>query len=420
MTPQERYKLSLYTAVQTLRRTDTSVVEVVECSLDGMQYVKKTYPEDKRAVFGCLQRLCSDHIPNIKEVFLTADTIVVEAWIPGKTLSQLLEEKHSFTAKQIRTIVSGLLSALELIHEAKLIHRDIKPSNIIIRPDGKAVLIDYSIARFYGESDDTQRLGTVGYAAPEQYGFSPCDPKTDLYSLGVTIKRLFAGHNASARLRRAMERCTEFDPARRFSSARQVREYLKRGRYWMTAKLAAILLLICLLIGGICCTKPEPQPHITEQPEVMNNIETSPTEQVSTPEAPDPPEAEPSEEVSEEVTEEVVRTPALSEHERRLKELDDAGVPEHLRFDYEPHPTVTLSGYMRDSMTFVPDEKVAIRGYWEKGMWDILDELYVSSRYDLQKGIRYTLKGKLRYYEMYDIEILYDETDSYITANAAQ
>lgn len=69
MTESERYKLSTYHSIQELHQTETAKVDLVECSLDGKKYVKKTYNCDKRTVFYSLSKLSSPFLPQIYEVF---------------------------------------------------------------------------------------------------------------------------------------------------------------------------------------------------------------------------------------------------------------------------------------------------------------------------------------------------------------
>jgi formylglycine-generating enzyme required for sulfatase activity len=87
-------------------------------------------------------------------------------------------------------------AALTLVHSQELLHRDIKPHNIMLRRDGKAVLIDFGLARTFisGRTDSITDLGTVGYAPIEQYKRQgQFGPYTDLYALAATLYYLRTG-----------------------------------------------------------------------------------------------------------------------------------------------------------------------------------------------------------------------------------
>ena len=126
-------------------------------------------------------------------------------------------------------MLENLLAGLAVLHENGIVHRDIKPSNIIIKNDGQAVLIDFSIARPYSESRsaDTELLGTIGYAAPEQYGFSQSDFRTDIYALGATLKTISFKKDVPKYITKAIERFAAFDPANRFQTVAEIQRYLK-------------------------------------------------------------------------------------------------------------------------------------------------------------------------------------------------
>lgn len=117
---------------------------------------------------------------------------LVQEFIDGSNLAQILETEHSFSETQIRDLLNSLLPVIQFIHDRNVIHRDIKPENIIRRNDGQLILVDFGAAK-YATGTALVRTGTVigsaGYAAPEQAGGKAvfC---SDLYSLGVTCLHL--------------------------------------------------------------------------------------------------------------------------------------------------------------------------------------------------------------------------------------
>ncbi len=115
--------------------------------------------------------------------------IVVE-FISGKNLLQIMEERKKplpeDTAVELACLISELLVYLTS-RSKPVILRDIKPANIIITEEGHVKFIDLTIARNYTpEKKDTMKLGSPGYAPPEQYR-GESSVKSDVYSLGVTL-----------------------------------------------------------------------------------------------------------------------------------------------------------------------------------------------------------------------------------------
>ncbi|MGB3534374.1 MAG: serine/threonine-protein kinase [Microcoleaceae cyanobacterium] len=119
---------------------------------------------------------------------------LVEEFIPGKTLTQELEDKGYFDEDQIREALENLLEVLQFIHQNHVIHRDIKPDNIIRREtDNQLVLVDFGIAKYspnLGQPLTGTITGTIGYAPLEQIRGGKVYPASDLYSLGVTCIQL--------------------------------------------------------------------------------------------------------------------------------------------------------------------------------------------------------------------------------------
>jgi serine/threonine-protein kinase len=134
-----------------------------------------------------------------------------------------------------------ITEALIYLHSSKpnpVIYRDMKPSNLILNKDGKIVIVDFGIAREYKQESkgDTTHMGTIGYAAPEQFGGRQTDARTDIYSLGVTLYHLATGKGPNAPpydlrpirevkatlsvgLEYIIAKCTKADPEQRYQSA---------------------------------------------------------------------------------------------------------------------------------------------------------------------------------------------------------
>jgi len=100
---------------------------------------------------------------------------------------------------QVLPWISQVCDALSYLHSQKppVIHRDIKPANIRINSQGKAVLVDFGIAKLYDPQHQTTagaRAYTPGYSPPEQYGAGRTDARSDIYALGATTYSLLTGH----------------------------------------------------------------------------------------------------------------------------------------------------------------------------------------------------------------------------------
>ena len=149
-----------------------------------------------------LKRLSHPNLPSIVDVIDDKDTfLIVMDYIEGIPLSQVLEEGKQPQEKVVDWALQ-LCSVLQYLHsqDNPIIYRDMKPSNVMLKPDGSVMLIDFGTARTFKHNriEDTTCLGTVGYAAPEQFGGrGQTDARTDIYCLGATLYHLVTGQNPS-------------------------------------------------------------------------------------------------------------------------------------------------------------------------------------------------------------------------------
>lgn len=144
-----------------------------------------------------LEKLGEKHpqIPRLYAYFSDAEQFyLVQEWIEGETLEQLMADQTTFDEWAVRKILLDLLPVLEFVHAQGMIHRDIKPENIILRKsDRVSVLIDFGAVRetmgtvFNSRGNPTSSIviGTPGYMPAEQAAGRPI-PSSDLYSLGLT------------------------------------------------------------------------------------------------------------------------------------------------------------------------------------------------------------------------------------------
>jgi serine/threonine protein kinase len=110
--------------------------------------------------------------------------------IEGENLADWLDNNGPITKKEALDWLQQLTEILDRVHEQNLLHRDIKPSNIIRKPNGRLVLIDFGTVKV--GNDGGTRVGTTGYAAPEQV-IGQAGPRSDFYALGRTFVHLLTG-----------------------------------------------------------------------------------------------------------------------------------------------------------------------------------------------------------------------------------
>jgi len=142
------------------------------------------------------------NLPSIHDYFNQhGRSYLVMSFIEGETLEHYLEttNKGHLTIREVLEIGIQLCTVLDFLHSRQppIIFRDLKPSNIMRTPNGHIYLIDFGIVRHFkpGQTWDTKALGTLGYAAPEQYGKAQTTPRADIYGLGATLHYLLSGND---------------------------------------------------------------------------------------------------------------------------------------------------------------------------------------------------------------------------------
>lgn len=237
---------------------------------DGSFAVAKCRPAgDDKDGTALLKNLSHPALPRFLAVYDGEQKYcVLREYIPGETLQELADG-IPFSKEKTLSVVSQLCDVLEYLHTLvpPVIHRDIKPENVILREDGSVALIDFGIARVYRKNatHDTSSMGTAAFAPPEQYGFRQTDSRSDIYSLGILAGWMLTGSTdpdsfagiEDEKLGSLVRRCTAFDPANRYPSARDVSAALRkmqapekknrRGRLIMLC--AAILAALAVAVG---------------------------------------------------------------------------------------------------------------------------------------------------------------------------
>lgn len=239
MTLEEESRLSFYRELTVLDEKKNIVL--VQDIRNSELCVKKTLDIYSHDVYEQLASVRIEGVPAVKEcVADDGKLIVVEEYVQGRSLKQVLDEQGLLNEEQAYEIAVQLVDILVRLHqlEPAIVHRDIKPSNIIIEKNGHVNLIDFNAARHVNadKNEDTRMLGTVYFAAPEQFGFGQSDERTDIYGLGATINYIMTGDKpgagiAECRFSDILKKCLMVDAKDRYQSAAELRGVLDMLNY---------------------------------------------------------------------------------------------------------------------------------------------------------------------------------------------
>src|SRR6266851_6386206 len=146
-----------------------------------------------------LARMRHPAIPLLYDYFLeNAHWYLVMEYVPGSTLSSYMREHAPLPPLEAINYALQMCDVLDYLHRQNppVVFRDLKPANIILHPDGRLMVVDFGIARYFkeGQFNDTTDFGSPGYASPEQYeGTGQTDARSDLFSLGVILHEMISG-----------------------------------------------------------------------------------------------------------------------------------------------------------------------------------------------------------------------------------
>jgi serine/threonine protein kinase len=211
----------------------------------GEGIAEKKAIEDFTREATVLARLSHTGIPTLIDHFAERGRhYLVMEFVAGGDLEQVLEEVGpggKVPEEKVVRWARQILEVLDFLHAQTppIIYRDLKPGNIMIDKEGRAMLIDFGIARFLPKGGHATQIGSPGYAPPEQYT-GKVEPRSDLYALAATMHHLLTGRDprleppfsfppvrqlapeVSATTAAVVDRALSHAPDRRFATAREM------------------------------------------------------------------------------------------------------------------------------------------------------------------------------------------------------
>jgi len=223
------------------------------------------------------------NLPKVMDYFSEGGKhYLIMQYLKGEDLGMMLKKaKKPFNEEQVAGWMMQTATVLYYLHCQKppIIFRDIKPSNIMICR-GQVKLIDFGIARHFNpaKKGDTLRIGSPGYSPPEQYS-GQTDPRSDIYSLGVTMHHLLTlqdpsktqtpfklppikvyNKDISPKMIYIVEKATQIEPEKRYQNALDLKKDLKEVAIGGRTQLATPSIAPTIPHSPISKTVPSPPP----------------------------------------------------------------------------------------------------------------------------------------------------------------
>lgn len=234
-------------------------------------------------------------IPKAYRIFEeNGEVYLVREYIEGMSLAQMVLQKGGISEAEICRISRKICQTAEQFQNPNepMIHRDIKPENIVVTPGGEVVFIDFGTMRSYKKdgSRDTFVVGTRGTAAPEQYGYTQTDQRTDVYAIGQTMLYMVSESYemnqlsecaVSRRMKKIIEKACSFEPDKRYGDAAQLRRAVEKcqanNRKKVYKKTGAVLGLIA---AGYILAIFSPDGTVIENKRIETAEQSAPEEQI--------------------------------------------------------------------------------------------------------------------------------------------
>jgi serine/threonine protein kinase/Leucine-rich repeat (LRR) protein len=266
--------LKKYNICACLKSTENKQVYLIQSKTDNLKYILKCISsksvenlEEEYKLHNAFTH--TGLVPATEFIKEEGYSYFIRDYVEGITITEMVDmtKEGHLPDREVIDITLQLCSILDYLHTQKppIIHRDIKPDNIIYTKQGVCKLIDFGISRrFSNEHEkDTVIMGTEYSAPPEQYGFKQTDARSDIYSIGVLMLYMMTGsldireieeYPLSPKLKRIIQKCTEFSPVDRYETVKQLEGKLRTDCLYhkknVVIGIIAGIASISLLIGA--------------------------------------------------------------------------------------------------------------------------------------------------------------------------